>query len=877
MFFNRSKSLKPRRKSIETNHNIPAMVEMLEVRQLLSNYAVTTTTDNGDNVHPTAGSLRAAIISANNHSGFDTISFSLPSSGGNTIQPVSPLPGIADRVEINGNGSSSAPKLVIDGSLVNGDGLDVFATNSNIHGLIIENFKHGAGLQIEFSATNCQVSNNWLGTDQTGKAAAPNMFGIQIFGDHTIVSGNVISGNSYNGIDIQHSNNASIYGNTIGLDVSKSAKLGSQEDGILIFNGNSNLIGIPSKPKNIISGNADSGVAIAYGYLNLIQNNLIGLDGTGTKGFGNNDGVFLNGAYDNWVGGNDAGDGNVISGNAFDGVNLGFVGTHDNAVAGNLIGTDQSGTHAIPNVESGVYIAAGASNNLIGGGTAASRNVISGNGSGVVIDGRFLGNSTVDGHASGNDIFGNLIGVDISGAKALPNLTNGVEIFGGSTNNQIGGLDKYMRNTISGNLGDQISIHGAGTKLNNVQRNYIGVDSTGLHAVKGISQGSKQTIGVDVYDGATKNEIGGKVVGTGNVISNLTIGVRFSGAGTSFNEIDGNAIGISDGGKTPILNQIGVDVSFADSNHIGFQRGNVISGNGTGIVVEGSGGTIIGYNDIGTDYTGKRHAGPNFGNNIGIDVKDLSLPPIVEGGDPVKQGSVLTIIEYNVISGNTSSGLVIEGVGTIQTAVWSNHIGTDVNGNNFGNGQHGVFITDGASQNEIGGTGLTNQIAYNALDGILIGSDPAANYKSPAGNGNEVFENSIFSNGKVGIDLGPDDGRSPLYFGLPAGPNDTINAPSITVSTFSNGKLTVAGEFYSPVDTDITIQVYLSPQGTGSQGKTFIGQFVFHAKALNISTFSHTFTNVSAVLGDTLTTTAANLQVSTSEFSSGVQVTKPKK
>ena len=851
---------------------------MLEVRQLLSNFAVTTTADNGDNNHPTAGSLRAAIINANNHSGFDTISFSLPSAGGNTIQPVSPLPGISDRVEINGNGSSPTPKVVIDGSLVNGDGLEVFAANSDIHGLIIENFKQGAGLQIEFSATNCQVSNNWLGTDKTGKAAAPNMFGIQIFGDHTIVSGNVISGNSHNGIDIQHSNNSSIYGNTIGLDVSKSAKLGNQDNGISIYDGNSNLIGVPSKPKNIISGNPNSGVDIDFGYLNLIQNNLIGLDGTGTKGLGNNIGVSLVNGYNNWVGGNDSGDGNVISGNAFEGVDLGFVGTHDNAVAGNLIGTDQSGTHAIPNVDIGIFIVAGSSNNLIGGDTAASRNVISGNGSGIVIDGRFLGNSTVNGGASGNDIFGTLIGVDISGSKALPNLTNGIEIFGGSTNNQIGGIDKYMRNTISGNLGDQISIHGAGTTLNSVQHNYIGVDSTGLHAVKGISPGNKQTIGVHVYDGATKNEIGGKVVGTGNVISNLTIGVGFSGAGTSLNEIDGNVIGMADGGKTPIPNQIGVDVSFADSNHIGLQRGNVISGNGTGIVVEGSGGTIIGFNKIGTDSTGKRHAGPNFGNDIGIDVKDGTQPPVVEGGGVVKKGSELTIIEYNVISGNSSSGVVIEGGGTKQTEVWSNQIGTDVNGNKLGNGRHGVFITDGASNNEIGGyESFGNQIAYNALDGILIGSDPTANYTSPAGNGNEVFGNSIFSNGKVGIDLGPDDGRSSLYFGSPAGPNDTINAPSITVSTLSNGKLTVGGEFYSPVDTDITIQVYLNPPGTGSQGKSFIGSFVFHAKALSISTFSHIFTSVSGALGDKLTTTATNLQVSTSEFSMGVLVTKPKK
>src|SRR5215831_266466 len=44
-------------------------------------FHVTTTVDNGNNSNPTAGSLRKAIIDANNTAGTDTIDFNIPGSG----------------------------------------------------------------------------------------------------------------------------------------------------------------------------------------------------------------------------------------------------------------------------------------------------------------------------------------------------------------------------------------------------------------------------------------------------------------------------------------------------------------------------------------------------------------------------------------------------------------------------------------------------------------------------------------------------------------------------------------------------------------------------------------------------------------------------
>lgn len=65
-------------------------------------FTVTTTADNGDNVNPTAGSLRKAIIDANNAVGLDTITFNIAGAGVQTISPTAALPTITSPVIIDG-------------------------------------------------------------------------------------------------------------------------------------------------------------------------------------------------------------------------------------------------------------------------------------------------------------------------------------------------------------------------------------------------------------------------------------------------------------------------------------------------------------------------------------------------------------------------------------------------------------------------------------------------------------------------------------------------------------------------------------------------------------------------------------------------------
>src|SRR5262249_31720844 len=141
---------------------------------------------------------------------------------------------------------------------------------------------------------------------------------------------------------------------------------------------------------NRFSGN---GILISSASNAWIYGNYVGTDLSGTLDFGNaGSGVVIQGgAANNTIGGTAAGAGNVISGNGavgmvVAGVRIEGSGTTGNLLAGNYIGTNAAGTEAIPNGHDGVLIWQGATNNTVGGTTAAAGNVISGNGwSGVEI------------------------------------------------------------------------------------------------------------------------------------------------------------------------------------------------------------------------------------------------------------------------------------------------------------------------------------------------------------------------------------------------------------------------------------------------------------------------------------------------------------
>ena len=276
----------------------------------------------------------------------------------------------------------------------------------------------------------------------------------------------------------------------------------------------------------MISGNVGSGVQIdgSGTTQNVVAGNFIGTNSVGNAAVGNGDiGVKIaSGAQSNVIGTNgdrtgDSVEGNVISGNANIGVDITDLGTNYNVLAGNLIGTDKTGTIAVPNAtpttgSGGALIDNLAAFNRIGtNGDGVSddleRNVISGNQ-------RFMG--LMIQNATDNVVAGNYIGTASDGTTPLPNAGNGMDIKAGSQRNRIGtnadGVgDAAERNVISGNGGTGIIIWQPGTAHNLVAGNYIGTDKTGSVALGNTGHG------IDIFNGAQSNTIGGTSAASRNV------------------------------------------------------------------------------------------------------------------------------------------------------------------------------------------------------------------------------------------------------------------------------------------------------------------------------------------------------------------------
>src|SRR5262249_45134143 len=176
-----------------------------------------------------------------------------------------------------------------------------------------------------------------------------------------------------------------------------------------------------------------------------------------------------------------------------------------NQVSGHFIGTNVAGTAAAANTSQGIEIVG--SNNVIGGTTAAARNLISGNNLGLEIS---------DG--TSNQIQGNFVGTTVSGNVALGNTFDGLKIS--APLNTIGGTTAGSRNVISGNGLNGVDMVGGdiGSALNLVQGNIIGIDATGAAPLL-----SNPQVGVFIQN-ADSNTVGGTTAAARNIISSNSTG-----------------------------------------------------------------------------------------------------------------------------------------------------------------------------------------------------------------------------------------------------------------------------------------------------------------------------------------------------------------
>ena len=145
---------------------------------------------------------------------------------------------------------------------------------------------------------------------------------------------------------------------------------------------------------------------------NVVSGNYIGLNRLGTAAIGNGRyGIFISstGTTQNAIGGGSAAARNVISGNGGDGIQV-HTGSSANQIVGNYVGTDVTGNVDLGNNGRGVYIGSG-SNNVIGD-VNGNGNLISGNSVGIQVD-----------SSSNVQIVNNLVGVNAAGTGALGNTT----------------------------------------------------------------------------------------------------------------------------------------------------------------------------------------------------------------------------------------------------------------------------------------------------------------------------------------------------------------------------------------------------------------------------------------------------------------------
>ena len=626
--------------------------------------------------------LRAAIMEANQTENKDKIRFDIPTDdpgynfekGTYWIWPQgSSLDEITKPVIIDGTsqkGFDGSPIIVLDGTDLGinaAHGLSISGGNSEIRGLVITNFIHDAhGIHLRIKGGNL-IKGNYIGVDPTGSGPA---------------------GMGSNGIFIDDISDNVIGGTTVAA-------------------------------RNIVSDNDNDGGTRGCGILikgsnarnNIVLGNYIGTDVTGTIDIGNPTGVCIEDAPENTIGGDKENALNLISGNSF-GITIIGKTAVGNKVQGNYIGTKANGIEPLPNGLGGIQVT-DAPATMIGGETntpgTAPGNLISGNKS----NRRSYGISFFGADANGGIIQGNLIGVDNTGTKPLPN-GKGVMIISVESI-RVGGANKKMGNIISGN--DESGIFFENASKNFVQNNVIGADIDGLNAIGNKNNGIR-------IAGSSNNIIGGDLGVTGNVISgNIENGILFT-EGSSENTVKGNLIGTDINGQ--VLNQIGnnangVRIVNAESNIIGGDigiSGNVISGNlqnGVLIETENEGdvsGNIVKGNLIGTDITGLKKAG-NMLN--GVKIQDGFFNKI----------GMATNQTRNIISGNGMHGIYITGESADANEVSGNYIGTNIDGNAAIPNTDGVVISNGATGNNIGGPedGEGNVISANNRSGIFISGD----------------------------------------------------------------------------------------------------------------------------------------------------------
>jgi hypothetical protein len=286
---------------------------------------------------------------------------------------------------------------------------------------------------------------------------------------------------------------------------------------------------------------------------------------------------------------------------------ISIVTAGGNLVEGNYIGTDATGNLTTDSNGNGITID-NSPNNIIGGTTVLSRNLISGIRSNAI--------SIFGSNGTGNIIQGNYIGTNAAGTSGLGNFAG---IFLGTSNNTVGGIVPGARNVISANEYAGIVMQISGTSGNLIQGNYIGTDANGTEAI------GNTNYGIAIFDSSNNNTIGGTIPGAANVVSGNGWGI--SVANSTGNVMQGNLIGVAADGATPLGNRVeGVRLANAHNTTVGgdtVESGNLIAFNGLTIEI----GVGCGLEVLGGDGNFIRGNSIFSNGRLGIDLDGDDLTP----------------------------------------------------------------------------------------------------------------------------------------------------------------------------------------------------------------------------------------------------------
>lgn len=300
---------------------------------------VTNTLDSG------AGSLRAAMLTANSNGQPDTITFQPPTVYNLTL--VNSLP------------------VVTEGSLT----VDGTGTTVSINGASKEAFFFNA-------VTGCAVKN---------LSIAGAQYAVRVSGG---------SGHTFENLQLSN-NNWAVNMDSTSSNLLRGSTITSNTNAVVLRASSNNTIGgsTPSAANRISGHASQAGIlieqittpAVITSSNNIIIGNRIGLNAAGNAAQANLYGIHITSGPGTRIGGTATGEGNYISGNTY-GIRIRGVNTQNVLVQGNFIGTADDGTTVVPNSFYGISIESSASRATIGGSSAAHSNVIKGNGlSGIFI------------------------------------------------------------------------------------------------------------------------------------------------------------------------------------------------------------------------------------------------------------------------------------------------------------------------------------------------------------------------------------------------------------------------------------------------------------------------------------------------------------